>query len=242
MRTLSFKQFKHGVVKGLPIFFGYIPVSFTFGIMAVQSGLPVWLAIFISVSNVTSAGQFAGTSLIAAGAGYFEIALTTLVINIRYMLMSVVLSQRIDEKVSLPSRLLIGYGITDEIFAIAITETEEVTPSYMYGLIAVPVFGWTLGTALGALANGLLPASLSDAMGIALYAMFIAIIIPPAKKSKAVLLAIVIAVLVMCVFRVVKPFAVISSGFQVIIATIIAAGLMAWLAPVKEKQETGGAS
>lgn len=236
--TVSWKQFRHGVIKGFPVCLGYIPVSFTFGIMAVQSGLPVWLAIFISISNLTSAGQFAGTKLIAAGAGFLELGLTTLVINLRYMLMSLALSQRIDEKVSVGHRLLMGYGITDEIFAIAITETEEITPAYMYGLISTPVLGWTLGTAMGALTNGLLPASLSNAMGIALYAMFIAIIIPPARQSMPVLATIVIAITVTCFLRYISVFSFISSGFQVILATLIAAGIMAALVPVTEKEIT----
>lgn len=236
--TFAWKQFRHGLIKGFPVCLGYIPVSFTFGIMAVQSGLPVWLAIFISISNLTSAGQFAGTQLLAVGAGLLEIGLTTLVINLRYMLMSLALSQRVDTKVSMGHRLLMGYGITDEIFAIAITETEEITPAYMYGLIITPVFGWTLGTAMGALTNGLLPASFSNAMGIALYAMFIAIIIPPAKQSMPVLATIVIAIAVTCLLRYIPFFSFVSSGFQVILATVAAAGIMAALVPVTENKAT----
>lgn len=238
MKENKVAQFRHGIVKGLPVCLGYIPVSFTFGIMAVSNGIPVWLAIFISLSNLTSAGQFAGTNLIVAGAGYFEIALTTFVINIRYMLMSLALSQKLKPSVRTRERLLMGYGITDEIFAIAITETEELSPAYMYGLILTPVLGWTGGTALGALVNGVLPASVSSAMGIALYAMFIAIIVPAAKKSWAVLGAILIAAALMCGMRFFTVFSCISEGFRIILATLISAGAMALLCPVEDGGET----
>ena len=231
------EQFRHGIIKGLPVCFGYIPVSFTFGIMAVQNEIPVWLAIFISLSNVTSAGQFAGMNLMVAGAGYLEIALTTLVINIRYMLMSLALTQKIKPTVKTGSRMLMGFGITDEIFAIAVTHTQEITPAYMYGLILTPVLGWTGGTALGALANGILPQSLSNAMGIALYAMFIAIIVPAAKKSAAVLGTIIIAVGITCILRFVPFFAFLSEGFQIIIATILSAAIMAVAVPIEEEEK-----
>ena len=234
MQQTRKQQFKHGLIKGLPVCFGYIPVSFTFGLMAVSNGIPVWLAIFISLSNLTSAGQFAGTNLIVAGAGYLELALTTLVINIRYMLMSLALSQKLKPNVSTRHRMAMGYGITDEIFAIAVTETEEVTPWYMYGLILTPVLGWTGGTALGALANGILPKSLSAAMGIALYAMFIAIIVPPAKQSKPILGVILMAVALTCIFRFVPAFSFLSEGFQIIIAAIMASAIMAFAVPVEE--------
>lgn len=237
MKKSTIQQFQHGIVKGLPICFGYIPVSFTFGIMAVSNGIPVWLAIFISLSNLTSAGQFAGTSLIVAGAGYLEIALTTFVINIRYMLMSLALSQKIKPTVKTCHRLAIGYGITDEIFAIAVTETEELSTAYMYGLMLTPVLGWTGGTALGALVNGVLPASLSAAMGIALYAMFIAIIIPPAKKSRAILGTIIASITVTCIMRFLPVFSFISEGFQIILATLVSASFMAAVCPVEDGGE-----
>lgn len=231
------KNFTYGFRKGMPIALGYVPVSFTFGLMAVNGGLPVWLAIFISVSNITSAGQFAGTGLILAGAGYFEITLTTFIINIRYMLMSLSLSQKIEHKMPLYQRLIFAFGITDETFTVASMEEGKLPFSYLIGLISGPVCGWTLGTALGAFICSGLPDSLSSAMGIALYGMFIAIIVPPAKKSKAVLVIVLISVCIMCVLKYLPIFQAISRGFRIIIATVLGAGIGAFLFPVKEAEE-----
>ena len=233
----SIDEYRDGFIKGIPICLGYIPVSFTFGLMAVTGGLSRWLTIFTSLSNVTSAGQFAGVQLIFAGAGLFEIALTTFVINMRYMLMSLSLSQKIAEGTALWKRLIFGFGITDEIFAIAAVEKKKLTAAYMFGLMTTPIFGWTLGTTLGAFTSGLLSDRLAAAMGIALYAMFIAIIIPPAKKSKAVLITIIEATAIMCIFKYVRFFDFISDGFKIILATVIAAGISAALFPVKEEDD-----
>ena len=139
-----------GIKKGLPIAIGYLSVSFTFGVKAVNAGIPVWITILISVANVTSAGQFAGVAIMAAHGSYLEMAMTTFIINVRYMLMSFSLSQKVDKKMTLRQRLMIGYGITDEIFAVSSMETESLSAHFMYGLITVPVFGWTVGTAAGA--------------------------------------------------------------------------------------------
>ena len=239
-------EFADGVKKGIPIGVGYLAVSFTFGIWAVEAGIPIWMVIFISLSNLTSAGQFAGTGLMAAGASFFEIGLSVFVINIRYMLMSLALTQKLSKNTRLGQKLIFGYGVTDEVFAIASTREREVTAHYMYGLMSTPIIGWTLGTALGAITGSILPDRLADAMGIALYAMFIAIIIPPAKKSGAILSAILISVLVTCILKYVPVFSFITDGFAMIIATFIGAGLMAWLAPVEDKEATpakeGGAA
>jgi len=229
-------EFKDGLVKGVPIGLGYLPVSFTFGIMVVSGGLPAWLAIFTSLSNLTSAGQFAGVQLILAGVGYFEIALTVFVINMRYMLMSLALSQKIESGTKLYQRLIFGFGITDEVFAIASVEKKKLTAEYMYGLMTCPIVGWTIGTALGAFTSGILPERLADAMGIALYSMFIAIIIPPAKKSIPILVTILEAVAVTCIFKYVSVFDFISDGFKIILATIIAAGISAVIFPVKDEE------
>jgi predicted branched-subunit amino acid permease len=228
-------NFTYGFKKGIPIALGYIPVSFTFGLMAVSGGLPVWLTIVISVSNITSAGQFAGTNLILAGAGYLEITLTTFVINIRNMLMSLSLSQKIENKMPLYQRLIFAFGITDETFSVASMEKGKLPFYYLLGLISGPVCGWTLGTAMGALVCSKLPESLSSAMGIALYGMFIAIIVPPAKKSKTVLVIVMISVFIMCVFKYIPVFVVISPGFRIIIATALGAGIGAFLFPDKEE-------
>lgn len=233
-RQKNIAQFHYGIKRGIPIAIGYIPVSFTFGLMAVSGGLPAWLAIFISFSNLTSAGQFAGTNLILANASLLEITLTTFVINIRYMLMSLSLSQKIETKTKLWERLIFAFGITDETFTVASLEEGKLSASYMMGLILAPIVGWSLGTTLGALICSALPVSLSNAMGIALYGMFIAIIVPPAKKSKAVILIVLLAVGVVVIMKYISIFAVISSGFRVIIATVLAAGIGAFLYPVEE--------
>jgi predicted branched-subunit amino acid permease len=202
--------------------------------MAVSGGIPVWMAIFISFSNLTSAGQFAGTNLILMGASFLEITLTTFIINIRYMLMSLSLTQRLDKSMSLPKRLLVGFGVTDEIFSVASIEQGILSFPYLLGLITGPVIGWTTGTALGAIISAALPESLSSAMGIALYGMFIAIVLPVAKKSKQVTIIVAISVALVCILRYIPLFQMISSGFRVIIATIIGAGIGAILFPIED--------
>lgn len=234
MKITWTQDFKHGLKRGLPIALGYVPVSFTFGLMAVSGGIPIWMAVFISLSNLTSAGQFAGTNLIIMGAGYFEITLTTFIINIRYMLMSLSLTQRLDKAMSLPKRLMVGYGVTDEVFSVASMEQGTLTFPYLLGLIIGPVIGWTTGTSLGAIISAALPESLSNAMGIALYGMFIAIVLPVAKKSKPIIMIVAISVAIVCILRYVPLFQMVSSGFRVIIATIIGAGIGAILFPIED--------
>lgn len=231
------KDLAYGLRRGLPIALGYIPVAFTFGLMAVAGGLPVWLAVFISLSNVTSAGQFAGTNLILAGAGYFEITLTTFIINLRYMLMSLSLSQKIDKKIPLYQRLIFAFGITDETFTVASVEEGKLSFAFLLGLITGPILGWTFGTALGAVICSGLPQSLGNSMGIALYGMFIAIIVPPAKKSRPILVIVLISVLIMCLLRYLPFFGGISSGFRIILSTILGAGIGAYLFPVEDTKE-----
>lgn len=228
------KDFYIGLKRGYPIALGYVPVSFTFGLMAVSGGLPVWLAVFISMSNLTSAGQFAGTNLILQGAGMMEITLTTFVINIRYMLMSLSLTQRLGKDMTLLKRLVIAFGITDETFSVASMEKGRLSFPYLFGLILLPFLGWSLGTALGAVICSALPSTLSSAMGIALYAMFIAIIIPPAKKSFPVIMILLISITVVCLLRYIPVFHFISSGFRVILATIAGAGIGAFLFPIND--------
>lgn len=230
-------DFQYGLKRGYPIALGYLPVSFTFGLMAVSGGLPVWLTVFISMSNLTSAGQFAGTNLIFNGAGYLEIALTTFIINIRYMLMSLSLTQRLDPKMKLSGRLLIAFGITDETFSVASMEQGRLSFSYLIGLIIGPFFGWSIGTMAGALVCSALPEALGNAMGIALYSMFIAIIIPPATKSRPITFIILISVSVVMILKYVPLFQSVSSGFRVIIATLLGAGLGAILFPIKEQPD-----
>ena len=179
--------YKYGLIKGLPIGLGYLAVSFAFGVMCINGGITPLMATIISFTNLTSAGQFAGMKLILEVASYLEIALTVLLINLRYSLMSLSLSQKIDTNSKTINRLLDSLSITDEIYAIAITEKKKVTTPYLLGLTTLPLLGWTLGTLLGATISQIFPENLLTAMNISLYAMFIAIVVPDAKKNKNVL-------------------------------------------------------
>lgn len=228
-------QFKKGLLHGIPIALGYLSVSFGFGIMAVRSGLSVFSAVMISVTNLTSAGQAAGVEIIAAAGTLVEMALTQLIINIRYSLMGISLSQKLDKSFTVPHRLIASYGITDEIFAVASAQIHPVTPAYMYGLILISFLGWSTGTFLGAAAGEVLPLAVTNAMGIVLYGMFIAIIIPPSRKQKSVLSAVVIAAVFSILFKYVLT--AVSSGFAIIISACAAAAAAALLFPVKEEAE-----
>ena len=166
MRT---QEFSRGLRDGLPICLGYISVSVAYGMTAVLAGVPLWAAVLISLTNLTSAGQFAGTNLMVARGGMAELGLTTLVINIRYFLMSLSVSQKVEEKMSLGRRLAVAFGITDEIFAVSMQHPGELTAPYMAGLILTPVLGWTGGTLVGGAATSVMPEALSSALGIALY-------------------------------------------------------------------------
>ena len=234
----NLKLFKHGLKNGAPIFLGYLAVSFTFGIAAKDAGITSLQAILISLTNLTSAGQFAAIGTIAASAGYIEMALTQLVINLRYCLMSSSLSQRFDTKMKLIHRFLIAYGITDEIFGVSSAYYEEnIPPAYCYGLIAAAVPGWVGGTALGCLSGSILPSNILSALGVALYGMFIAIIVPPAKNDKVLLGIVVISMVLSLCFAVTPILKEISSGFRVIILTVIIAGAAAYFFPLKEEGE-----
>ncbi len=227
-------NFRKGLHDGIPIALGYLSVSFTFGLQCIANGLSWWQAFLISLTNLTSAGQFAGLGIITAGSGYFEMACTQLVINMRYALMGLSLSQKTDRTVRGVHRWCIGFGITDEIFAVAMGSKNEVSNKYLYGLILLPVIGWSGGTLLGALAGAVLPDAVRSALCIAIYGMFLALIIPPAKKSSAVMKVILIAVALSCCFRYVPVINKISGGFAIIISTIAAAALGALLFPVPE--------
>lgn len=235
-RKRSMHEFLRGVSQGLPITLGYIPVAFTFGLMAVNGGIPAWMAILISFTNLTSAGQFVGTDLIISNASLFEIGLATFVINIRYMLMSLSLSQRVSSNMSLLKRCVMAFGITDEIFTVASLEKKEITFSYMMGLTLCPYFGWGLGTALGAMITSMLPKALQSSMGIALYAMFIALIVPSAKKSRPALIVVITAVLISSIFKFVPFMKLISGGWSIIITTVIAAAIGAVFFPRKDDE------
>ena len=229
------KDFFRGASHGIPICLGYLSVSFGFGILAVESGLTALTASVISASNLTSAGQVAGVNIMRAGGTIIEMILVQLVINIRYSLMALSLSQKLDPRFTTPHRFLAAYGITDEIFAVCSAQKERITPPYMYGMILISAIGWVTGTALGAAAGQLLPDSVSSALGIVLYGMFLAIIIPPARKQRSVLAVVLAAAAISVLFRYVLT--AVSGGFAVIISAVAASARGAALFPVKEESE-----
>lgn len=229
-------SFKKGLKDGLPIGLGYFSVSFTFGMMAVSAGIPVWAAVLISMTNLTSAGQFAGLSIIAGAGSLVEMAMTQLVINARYSLMSLTLSQKMEKRFSVPKRLIAAFSNTDEIFAVAVNQGKEIGAKYYSGLSIIPYAGWTLGTLFGAVAGGFLPPVVNDALGLAIYAMFIAIIIPPAKKSAPIRLVIFAAVILSCLFYFVPFLKNVSSGFSIIICAVAASIIAAIINPVNDDE------
>ena len=227
--------FLRGIRHGIPIALGYLSVSFTFGMKAVGDGMTPLQALLISATNLTSAGQFAGLPLMTGGASLIEMALTQLVINLRYALMAMSLSQKLDSSFNTFHRMAASFGITDEIFAVAAAQEGLLTPPYMYGLILVSFLGWTAGTALGAAAGELLPAAIIDAMGIVLYGMFLAIIIPPARKMRSVLAVVLAAALLSTMFKFLLP--AVSSGFVIIISAVASATMGAALFPLRFEDE-----
>lgn len=230
--------FQKGLKDGIPICLGYLSVSFTFGMMATEGGLPVWIAVLISITNLTSAGQFAGTALILSGGMYIEIAITTFIINIRYMLMSLSLSQKVEDQMTVPQRLGLSFGVTDEIFAVAMQQKGFINAKYLLGLIVTPYFGWAIGTFLGAAATSFLPLAVRSALGIAIYGMFLAIIVPPSTKSRPILLTVLIAAILSCILHYVQQFYHnLSSGWIIIICAVIASAIGAWKFPVADPQE-----
>ena len=231
------KRFIQGFRHGLPIGLGYLSVSFAFGMMSVGEGLTIAQAVLISMTNVTSAGQLAGLTLMVGGMPLIEVALTQLIINLRYALMSLSLSQKLDSSMTTLHRMAFAFCNTDEVFAVASNQPEAVGKQYLYGLILMPYIGWALGTLLGAAAGTLLPEAIRLALGIAIYGMFIAIIIPPARKNKAVRAAVVLASAMSCLMYYTPGLNQISSGFVIIICAVSVSALCAWLFPIREAEE-----
>ena len=219
----------------MPVCIGYFSVSFGFGAMAVTQGLRILHAILISATNLTSAGQFAGLTVIVSGATLLEMILTQLVINSRYALMSLALGPRLGPEVGIGKRLLAAFFNTDEIFALGMARKEKLTAAYFIGAGTVAAIGWTGGTAMGAVASSLLPESVQLAMGVLLYGMFIAIVVPQARQEKPILVSVAAALVLSCLFTWVPGLNSVSSGLAIVICTVLAAALCAVLFPVKEE-------
>ncbi len=230
-------MFRKGLRDGIPIALGYLAVSFAFGMMAAEGGIPVFEATLISALNVTSAGQFAGLEILLTGGTVLEMMLTQLVINLRYSLMSVSLSQKLDRSVKFPHRFLIACGVTDEIFGIASTHPGKIRASYCYGAMCVAIPGWVCGTALGAAAGAVLPGALTSALSVAIYGMFLAIIIPPAKTDRVVLFVVLLSMGVSCAFTFIPVLNRVSTGFVIIITAVLVSALAAFLRPIPTEEE-----
>ena len=229
--------FRKGIQDGIPIGTGYFAVSFTFGMMAVSGGLTPWQAVLISLTNLTSAGQFAGLGIIVACGSMWEMVLTQLVINLRYCLMSFSLSQKLEKNVSTGHRLAVAFGVTDEIFGVSASQEGRISPWYNYGVMSMAIPGWTLGTLVGAVLGNVLPGFLVSALNVAIYGMFLAVIIPPAKKNRAVFGVVIGAMALSTVFAEVPVLNKVSSGFVIIITTVVVAGLAAHFCPISEEGE-----
>lgn len=232
LKTAGRNDFMEGLSAGIPIGLGYLSVSFSFGMLAVSKKIPVLSTLLISMTNLTSAGQVAGLMIMAAGGSLLELVICQLVINLRYALMSLTVSQRLDSGVRYRDRFFIAFGITDEIFAVMSSRKNPITTSFYSGILILPFLGWSAGTFLGALFGNVLPENITAVFGIALYGMFLAIIIPPSKHNRSVLAVVAVAALLSCIIYFVPWFSGISSGTSVIICAVIASAVGAVFFPI----------
>lgn len=226
------EDFIRGIKDGLPIGLGYFPVSISYGMTAVLLGVPVYQTILISFTNLTSAGQFAGTKILVAGGSFVELVLTLIIIEVRYFLMSLSVSQKLDPSVTFGQRLFIAYDMTDENYAMAMSKKGNLRFPYMLGMIIVCIIGWTSGTIVGAVASELLPQNITVALGIALYGMFIAIIIPPAKHNRGIFFTVLGSIVLSIIIYYTPCLEFISGGWSIIVVTMIVASIMAYLRPI----------
>ncbi len=230
-------SFLKGIKDGVPICLGYLSISFAFGIFACGSGFSIIEAVLMSMTNLTSAGQLAAVPIIAAGGTFAELAISQIVINLRYALMSVSLSQKLGKSVKFIDRFLMSFSMTDEIFAVSYSNDGTVGKRYFYGLMLTPYIGWSGGTLLGACAGNILPSSVVSALGIAIYGMFIAIVMPKVKTERKTALCVGLAVLLSCVFYFVPALKRVPSGFVIIICAAVASALFAFIAPLNISEE-----
>ena len=234
MNHLIKKEFTAGLRAGIPVCVGYFSVSFGFGAMAVSMGLNIFQAILISATNLTSAGQFAGLTVIATGGAIIEMVLTQIVINSRYALMGLALGQKLGPSVGSSKRLCAAFFDTDEVFAIGMAREGNLSTAFFVGTGVISAIGWISGTAMGAIAGSLLPTSVQLALGALLYGMFIAIVIPQARQEKAMLACMGLALALSCLFTWVPGLYDISSGLAIVLCTVITAAVCAVLFPIKE--------
>jgi len=231
------KEFKEGMRDGIPIGLGYLAVSFSLGVAAKSAGLTAFQGFTASLLNNASAGEYAGFTVIAANASYLEMVLMTLIANARYLLMSCALSQKFAPDTPLRHRLLVGYDVTDEIFGITIARPGILNPYYTYGAIVIAVPCWAGGTALGVIAGNLLPLRIVSALSVALFGMFLAVIIPPARKNRVVAVFVLISFLSSFTASRLPYISQLSSGTRTIILTVVISAVAAALFPVKDEEE-----
>lgn len=236
MKQRKKQLFLKGMKEGIPIGLGYFAVSFTLGIAAKNAGMTAFQAALTSALINASAGEFIGFTLIAAKAGYFEIMIMEAVANARYLLMSCALSQKINSKTGILHRMIIGFYVTDEIFGVSVAQ-DELEPIYSYGVISMAAPGWTLGTFLGVLMGNIMPLRMTSAFSVALYGMFAAVFVPPAKKNKVVAGLIGISFIASFFFHKATVFEEISSGVKIILLTVVISMVAAFLFPVEEEKK-----
>ena len=235
-RIANKNNFIQGLKAGIPIGMGYFAVSFTLGITARNAGLTPWQAMVMSMALHASAGQFAAINVIAASAGFLEMAVTSFIVNLRYLLLSSSLSQKISSKTPFFHRFLMAFYVTDEIFGVSAAQPGYVNPCFVYGAAIVAGPSWEIGTFLGASVGNILPVSVANAMNVALYGMFLAIIIPSAKKDKFIAGIVVLSMFASYLFTVIPGINQISSGFQIIILTVLIAGAAALIRPIHDSE------
>lgn len=233
---MHLKAYYSGVRRGFPVGIGYLSVSFGFGAMAAMNGIRAIDAALISLTTFAGAGQVAGLTLIVAGATVWETILTLLVINSRYALMSLALSQKLGGKLGLIQRLIVAAFNTDEIFALVMAERTPLSTSFIAGLGLCPLLGWTGGTLFGALAGSVLPPLLRSALGVMLYGMFVAIVIPPARQDKPTLITVVLSLVLSCAMNYLPALRDISSGIAIVICTVLAALFCAVFFPISDEE------
>jgi len=229
--------YKDGFKLGIPICLGYFSVSLAFGLMAMNGGLPLWAPLLTSLTNFTGTGQFAGINLLLSGASIAEISFTVLMINIRYFLLSMSVSQKLPKEIGLGKRLLMAFGMTDENFAVIYAQSKMLTFPFCIGVMTSSYIGWFGGTLAGAVLNNIIPVMLTAALGIMIYAMFVAIVTPSAKESRAVLGVVVIAVAISCLFRYTPYLNKLSKGWVYVIAGLVSAVVMALIKPYKDEND-----
>ena len=234
MKSTNLTNYREGLRDGIPIALGYLAVSFTLGIAARNLHIRALPATIMSLVNFTSAGEFAALGIISAGAPYLEMIISQAIINLRYLLMSCALSQKLAPDASLFHRFWTGFFITDEILGVSSGRPGHLTPFYTYGTASIAIPGWALGICLGVILGTALPDRITRALSVALYGMFLAVIIPPARKDRIIAGLVVISMLASYLFTMIPALSGISSGMRVIILTVLISGAAAFLFPIKE--------